>query len=460
MTEQKNTLLAIVLSAVVLIGWQYFYGLPQMQRQAQNQAQNQPQTQQTQPNAPNANVTVPGQSASAAALSRDQSLKESARITVDTPSLKGSIALKGARIDDVSLVNYRETVDPQSPPIDLLSPARSPHPFYAEFGWLAAAPASGTAAAVPNADTVWQQQGSGGLTPSHPVVLTYDNGAGLKFRRTISVDDKYLFTVKDEVVNGGAQPVTLYPYGLISRHGTPPTLGYYIMHEGLIGEIGDKGEKEVTYKKIDEEKKQEFNDVTNAWLGITDEYWAAALLPDPKLKLNVTFSSRDEGSIKTYQTDYRLPAQVIAPGATASVSGQLFAGAKEVHTVNDYNKRLDLNHFDLLIDWGLFWFFTKPLFEFMDLINHWVGNFGVAILIVTVVIKARVLPACQQVLRVDGQAAEFAILVVAPDTKICGGSERVGIGDNHVIQIVKSPQTVAAELQIRVAGGGLGRKCI
>jgi len=223
-------------------------------------------------------------------------------------------------------------------------------------------------------------------------VLTYDNGAGLKFRRTISVDDKYLFTVKDEVVNGGAQPVTLYPYGLISRHGTPPTLGYYIMHEGLIGEIGDKGEKEVTYKKIDEEKKQEFNDVTNAWLGITDEYWAAALLPDPKLKLNVTFSSRDEGSIKTYQTDYRLAAQVIAPGATASVSGQLFAGAKEVHTVNDYNKRLDLNHFDLLIDWGLFWFFTKPLFEFMDLINHWVGNFGVAILIVTVVIKALFFP--------------------------------------------------------------------
>ena len=205
MTEQKNTLLAIVLSAVVLIGWQYFYGLPQMQRQAQNQ----PQTQQTQPNAPNANVTVPGQSASAAALSRDQSLKESPRITVDTPSLKGSIALKGARIDDVSLVNYRETVDPRSPPIDLLSPARSPHPFYAEFGWLAAAPASGAAAAVPNADTVWQQEGSGGLTPSHPVVLTYDNGAGLKFRRTISVDDKYLFTVKDEVVNGGAQPVTL-----------------------------------------------------------------------------------------------------------------------------------------------------------------------------------------------------------------------------------------------------------
>jgi YidC/Oxa1 family membrane protein insertase len=400
MTDQKNTLLALLLSGIVLLIWSYFFGLPQMQAQKPPQAQTQTQTQSQNAPAPPAGggqqgtPLVPGQSATAPqALSRDVALKQTGdRVAIDTPSIQGSIALKGGRIDDVALAHYHETEDQRSPLIDLLSPSGSPHPFYAEFGWVGAAGGTTKSLGLPNADTVWKQEGSGPLTPSHPVVLTYASEEGLAFRRTISVDDKYLFTIKDEVVNKTAQPVTLYPYGLISRHGTPATLGYYILHEGLIGELGDQGLQEITYKKIDTDKKKTFTKVENAWLGITDKYWAAALLPDPTLKVDAEFSAIDAGPAKTYQADYLLPEQVIAPGATGTATGRLFAGAKEVHVINAYNSELGLRLFDRLIDWGWFWFFTKPLFEFMDLIYRWVGNFGVAILLVTVVIKALFFP--------------------------------------------------------------------
>ena len=402
MTDQKNTLLAIVLSAIVLIVWQYFFGLPHMQRQeAQKQTQTQTQTPtQGVPTpapggGPSTAVPVPGQPAAAPAaqpLTRDAALKQSARVPIDTPRLKGSIALKGGRIDDILLAQYHETVDPNSPPIVLLSPSESPHPFYAEFGWVAAAGGAAKPPALPSADTVWRQEGSGPLTPDRPIVLTYSNNEGLAFRRTISVDDKYLFTVKDEVANTGAQPVTLFPYALISRHGTPETLGYYILHEGLIGELGDQGLQEITYKAIEDKKKITFPKVSKAWLGITDKYWAAALVPDPNATLDAEFVAGEIGKVKTYQTDYLLGEQVIAPGATGTATGRLFAGAKEVHVVNGYNSQLGLNLFDRLIDWGWFWFITKPMFEFMDWIYRLVGNFGVAILIVTVCIKGLFFP--------------------------------------------------------------------
>ncbi|MGZ3351299.1 MAG: membrane protein insertase YidC, partial [Xanthobacteraceae bacterium] len=225
MTDQKNTILAIVLSALVLIGWQIYFGIPQMekQKQIQQQQQSQERAQQPQgapaqqpgttpqtgappqaapgaaPQAPGLPAAVPGQT-----LTREAALAASPRVHIETPSLAGSIALKGARIDDLALIKYRETVDPKSPPIVLLAPSGSPHPFYSEFGWVVAA---GTAAKAPTADTLWRQEGSGALTVEHPVTLVYDNGEGLEFRRTIAVDNKYLFTLKDEVVNKGAAPV-------------------------------------------------------------------------------------------------------------------------------------------------------------------------------------------------------------------------------------------------------------
>src|ERR1700712_39303 len=234
MTDNRNTILAVILSGIVLIAWQYFYNVPQMEKQrAQTQTQAElakpsPQTTpgSTTPGAtPSATAPATPAAAAAAVVSRDTAIAASPRVKIETPSLIGSISLKGARIDDLSLVKFRDTVDPTSPPIVLYSPPNTASPYYAEFGWV---PASGSTAKIPDQNTLWQQEGSGSLSPGHPVTLKYDNGDGLTFRRTIAVDERYLFTIKDEVSNIGTAPVTLYPFALISRHGSPHVEGYYI----------------------------------------------------------------------------------------------------------------------------------------------------------------------------------------------------------------------------------------
>jgi YidC/Oxa1 family membrane protein insertase len=399
MTDQKNTIIAIVLSAVVLIGWQYFFGMPQLNKQKQIVQQQQAQQ------APKPAPGVPGQAVPAqpagtppvsastagppAPVSRDAALAASPRVKIATPSIEGTIALKGGRIDDISLTKYRETVDPKSPPIVLLAPSGSPEPFYADFGWLAPA---GSPLKLPGPTTEWKQDGTGTLGVGHPVTLSYDNGDGLVFHRTFAVDDKYLFTVKDEVTNSGSAPVTLYPYGQITREGAPKTLGYYILHEGLIGVMGNSGLQEITYSKLDEKKPIQF-DVTNAWMGITDKYWAAVLLPDTAAHVQAQFAETARSEhFKVYQTRYAQDAQTIAPGATGSVSSRLFAGAKEVRTINGYDDSLHLNRFDLLIDWGWFYFITKPMFYSLDWIYGQVGNFGIAILLITIAVKILFFP--------------------------------------------------------------------
>jgi YidC/Oxa1 family membrane protein insertase len=368
----------------------------QQQQQQEQQAQQtpapggMPQPQTGAPGAP----PVPGQPAqpgrppAGPQLSREAVIAATPRVAIETPRLKGSVSLKGGRIDDLSLTQYRTTVEPSSPPIVLLSPSGSPQPFYAEFGWVGAA---GAAVKLPDVDTLWRQQGSGALGIDRPVTLTWDNGEGLEFRRTIAVDDKYLFTVRDEVANKTAAPASLYPYALVSRHGTPQTLGYFILHEGLIGVLGDQGLQEITYSKIEEKKSIDFK-VTNAWLGITDKYWAATLLPDPAAKLTARFSSSQVGQLKAYQTDYLLDAVTLPPGGTQAAEARLFAGAKEVAIVDGYDNALKLNRFELLIDWGWFYFITKPMFWAIDWLFRFSGNFGVAILLVTVIIKIIFLP--------------------------------------------------------------------
>jgi YidC/Oxa1 family membrane protein insertase len=418
MIEHKNTILAIVLSLIVVVGWQYFVGYPQMEKQRQEallkqqeQAHPQPGASQTgaaQPATPAPQAgqvsapPVPGGAAAPGAApsgtpTREGVVTASPRVMISTPTLNGSIDLKGARIDNLALEQYRETVDPRSPPIVLFAPSGAPDAYYAEFGWV---PAAATAQKMPGPDTVWKQEGGGALTADHPVTLSYDNGDGLIFRRTIAVDDHYLFTIRDEVQNKSGSPVTVFPYGLISRHGTPKVLGYYILHEGLIGVMGNEGLQEETYKKI-EDKKNESWEVTNAWLGFTDKYWAAALLPNTDAKVHARFSAGEAGGQKTYQTDYLLEPQTIAPGATGAADARLFAGAKEVSVVGinfpfavsgGYNQALHLNHFDLLIDWGWFYFITKPMFLAIDFFFHLVGNFGIAILIVTVLVKLLFFP--------------------------------------------------------------------
>jgi YidC/Oxa1 family membrane protein insertase len=403
--DNKNLLLAIVLSGIVLLGWNYFFGMPQgFQRsgapaptvqQTQPPAPGQPSPSQAGGPAPPVPGTVPAVPAAPVVESREAALAKSPRVAVDTPALRGSISLRGGRIDDIALRNYRETVDPKSPNIVLLSPSGSQNPYYAEFGWVPASPG----VPVPDADTVWTASAQA-LTPASPVTLTFDNGQGLVFRREIAVDAKSMFTIRDSVDNRGAAPVTLHPYGLVSRHGKPTTLGYYVLHEGLIGVLGDQGLQEYTYDHVEKEpplvgqatRGKAWNGVAGGFLGITDKYWAAAVVPDQSQPYQGSFTMRQEGAAKIYQANMLGDAVTLAPSAGAESSKRLFAGAKETATVDAYKDNLGIKNFDLLIDWGWFYFITKPLFRVLDFFYHLFGNFGVAILLVTVLLKVLFLP--------------------------------------------------------------------
>ena len=388
--QQRNLLLAVVLSMAVLLGWQLFYAGPKMkQEQARQRAQQElTQKEVTTPDAakpsaaaPAPGTAVPGTGAAtpAPAVSREDSIKVSPRLTVETPSLKGSIALRGGRVDDLLLVKYHETVDPKSPNVVLFSPADSPHPYFAEYGFIAA---GGSNVKVPDGTTLWQTQASGPLTPAAPVTLTWDNGQGVIFKRTISVDDDYMFKLVDEVENRSATEISLTPYARIHRYGTPKIENNWILHEGLIGVIGTQGEQRSTYATAVEDRSRTFETATGGWLGFTDKYWASTVIPDQTAPYRATFSAQEPklpSEHPSYQADFMRDTLKVAAGQTASIQSQLFAGAKQMAILQAYQSA-GIQQFDLLIDWGWFYFITKPLFQLMDWRQLLVGNFGLAIL--------------------------------------------------------------------------------
>jgi len=397
--DNKNLLLAIVLSVAVLIAWQFFVAPPAQRPQ--------PQTAQTQvdPNAPAspsqaggpgapAPGTLPTPTGAPVTETREAALQRNPRVVIDTPTKRGSIALRGGRIDDLVLKNYTETVDRNSANIVLFSPSGSPNPYYAEFGWVGSAPGG-----LPTAETVWTADAQT-LTPATPVTLSHDNGQGVVFRRQISVDDKSMFTVRDSVENRTGAPLSLYPYGLVSRHGKPQTLGYYVLHEGMIGVLGEQGLQEYTYDNLNKEALQpggttrakSWTGVVGGFVGITDKYWAAAVVPEQNAPFQGSYTMRQDGARQIYQSNVLGDARTVAPGATAESTKRLFAGAKEVQTVDGYREALGIKNFDLLIDWGWFYFITKPLFYALDYFYRLFGNFGVSILIVTVFLKLLFLP--------------------------------------------------------------------
>ncbi|WP_286189295.1 membrane protein insertase YidC [Labrenzia sp. R5_0] len=392
-SENRNTILAIVLSLIVLLGWQYFVAAPQLERQqaelqAQQEAAQKAATGTTNPDAPQptgsqgANTAAPAAGQQAALANRDTALAASQRVTIDTPSLEGSLNLKGGRLDDIRLKDYHETVDKSSPTIVLFSPSGSPKPYYADYGWVGD---PGSNIALPGPDTIWSIDGETTLTPSTPVTLSWDNGAGLTFKRTFSVDDNYMFTVNQAVENTGADAVTLYPYGLIARKGMPETKGIYILHEGLLGVFGAEGLKEVDYDDLMEESSIRPAKVDQGWLGITDKYWAATLIPTPGQEFQPGFSH--SATTDVFQADYLGNGVTIAGGSTGESSSYLFAGAKETKVLDGYEEALGIERFELLIDWGWFYFLTKPMFFAIDWFFHLFGNFGFAILVVTVIVK-------------------------------------------------------------------------
>ncbi len=397
MENNRNYLIAIALSIAVMMVWFGFFA-PKRTQEQQQPAQ-QTQTEQPAPSTapqPGATAPTPGQSASvpqpsattAPAAALETALKASPRVPVETPSLQGSIALRGARIDDLVLPKYRQTVNPDSPPVRLFAPAGGPDAYYSEQGWVADPKAT---VKLPTSDTLWQAPAGAKLTPGAPVTLTWDNGQGLVFRRTISVDEDYMFTVRQEVENKTGAAITLFPYALISRHGKPKIQSIYILHEGLIGVLGDNGLQEIDYDDLLEQPVN-FSKVKAGWLGITDKYWAAVVVPNQADTYQARFSATQENGRDRFQADYLLDAVQVAAGGTANIEGRLFAGAKETQIVDSYAERYGIAKFDLLIDWGWFYFLTKPMFFALDFFYKLVGNFGLAILIVTVIIKIILFP--------------------------------------------------------------------
>jgi YidC/Oxa1 family membrane protein insertase len=396
--DYKNLALAFALSLAVLFAWEFFYVKPQ--QEARNRAQE--QSQQVSPSAtPGTGIKAPGATpegavpgaspAAAAPQTREEAVASSPRIPVETPSLKGSIALKGGRIDDLVLVKYHETVDPKSANVTLFSPTGSPHPYFAEYGWVAQ---GGSSQKVPDRDTLWTVSGPATLTPATPVSMQWDNGQGLVFKRTVSIDDNYMFSIVDTVENKGAAEVSLIPYARIRREGTPKVQGNWIMHEGLIGVIGEQGEQKSKYSTAVDDGTRTFEPAVGGWIGFTDKYWASTLIPEQKANYRAQFQGwpeRSPAEPAAYQTDYVRDAVTIAPGQTASVEAQLFAGAKEVKVLQQYQST-GVEKFDLLIDWGWFFFITKPLFYLMEAINSVVHNFGVTILILTVLVRLAFFP--------------------------------------------------------------------
>ena len=412
--NQKNLILAVALSAMVLLGWQLLFVNPkikdeQQRRAAHEQSQPAPASSATDaaPGAPPGARVNPGTLGSASAppieTSREGALALSPRVPIATPSINGSIALKGGRIDDVLLAKYHDTPDPKSPLVALLSPSASPNPYYAEFGWVAPA---GSTIKTPNASTEWRQAGTGSLTPSKPVTLEWDNGEGLVFTRRISIDDNYMFKIEDGVANKGAAPILFDHRAILSRHGTPKIEGFYILHEGPIGVAGDQGLQEVTYAKAIKDLKdgdqmiKSFEKITGGWFGITDKYWASALVPDQKSEVDAYVTGYAKSGLRkeSYQIDYIKRGIAVPPGETRSVTTSLFAGAKKVGIIEAYAAALDIKKFDLMIDWGWFYFITKPLFHLIDWLAKffaWMGlkgNFGLAILATTVLVKAAFFP--------------------------------------------------------------------
>jgi YidC/Oxa1 family membrane protein insertase len=395
-SENRNTILAVVLSLIVLLGWQYFIAGPKLERQqaALEQQQQDEAAKQAvgaaNPDAPRPSVspgtdaTAPSQAAGTPNVfeSRDKALAASTRVVLDTPRLEGSINLTGGRLDDIRLKDYHETIDKSSPTIVLFSPKGSPNPYYADYGWTTD---SSAGIAVPGPDTLWSIAGASTLSPSSPLSLTWDNGAGLTFNRTFSVDENYMFTVEQSVENATSEPVTLYPYGLIARQGTPEVTGFFILHEGLIGVFGEDGLKEVDYSDLEEEGKVAVPQVDQGWLGITDKYWASTLIPVPGQEFQPGFShSKATGN---FQADFLGNPVTVSAGATGEASSYLFAGAKETNLIDSYEETLGIQNFELMVDWGWFYFLTKPMFFVIDWLFHFSGNFGVAILLVTVLVK-------------------------------------------------------------------------
>ena len=384
--DQKNLIFAIALSLAILLGWQMLVEQPR-QEQAEAELQRIEDAAGRDPNTIGIPaVPAPGQTAQSAAPAqpreRDDVLVESRRIAIETDAYRGSINLTGGRFDDLTLRDYRQTVEADSENITLLSPRGTANPYFAEFGWL-----TGNGTVTGGGKTLWATNQSK-LTTEKPLVLAARTDDGLILTRTIAVDARYMFTVTDSIKNGSNASVNVSSFGRVTRVNTPDTRGFFILHEGPIGVLNEELH-EISYDDLEDEPEVPQTFVSKGgWLGFTDIYWLTALVPDQDQQLDARFLYDTTGTgADLYQTDYRSTATSLAPGESLEKTNRLFAGAKVFKTLEAYRDDLGIDRFELSIDFGWFFFLTKPLLNVIIFAANWLGNFGLAILAVTVLIK-------------------------------------------------------------------------
>ncbi len=386
MSDQKNMIMAAVLSFLVIVVWQYFFVPPPPEPVAVAE-------QGADPSAPPPVAAA----ATPAPVLRAEALAAAPRVPIATPRLTGSVSLRGGRIDDLHLAAFRETLDPDSDTVTLLSPFGASNPYYAVWGWV---PAQGSQTGpLPAADTAWTVESGDTLAPGRPLTLAWENGAGLTFRRTLSIDDHYMFTVTQSVTNGGAGPVTLAPWGTVARHGVPPLVNIYILHEGAIG-VADGQLREIDYDDMLEMPVDPFEGApaervavtTNGWLGFTDKFWLTAFAGGPEHPFTAVYKAAQTAGGPVFQADMRQPPLTVAPGETAQAVSKFFAGAKEARLLQAYERDLGIDRFVDAVDWGWFFFLTKPIHWLLMFIHDIVGNMGWAIILLTVVIKTILFP--------------------------------------------------------------------
>jgi YidC/Oxa1 family membrane protein insertase len=372
--DSRNMVVFAVLAVAILGLYQFFvFGPQEKRREAEARAHAAAQATATAPGAPQAVVTIP----------RQQALAQSPRVSIATPALSGSVSLRGARIDDLFLTQYRQTVDKRSPPVELFRPAGAANAYYADFGWTGA-----NLQGLPGEDTAWTLSQGQTLSPNHPVVLTYRSAQGLEFTRTIAVDDRAMFTVTDTVANQGPTPVTVAPFASVQRQGLPDdVLRAVNVHQGAIGWLGaEPSLKLAGYKSWKKKGELDFPS-RGGWLGITDKYWMATLIPDQGEQIRGAFRVTPATGGEIYDASFLGGYRTIAPGRQVSSTTRLFAGAKTVPLLRAYTHELGVPELDRAVDWGRLFFLTRPIFGVLEFFFHLVGNFGVAILMLTVCVR-------------------------------------------------------------------------
>lgn len=374
MSDKRNMIMAMLLSALVLLGWTFVSDrfFPTPKPAATQQVDKVKPAMDAKPAAgPTASGTRP----------LSVALAETQRVTVDTPSLVGSINLKGARIDDLSMVRQRETVDPKSPPVRLLSPAGAPGSNFAQFGWV------GAPGSVPDANSVWTASATT-VAPGKPVTLSWSNDSGQTFQQIISIDDGYMFTVQQKVINKGSSAVTLRNYGLDSRSEKSKDPSSMTHHIGPMSFLGNEADYDVKWETLDENKAGVTKDSRGGWLGFTDKYWLTALIPAPGSPIEASLRKSDSGA---YQADFSGHNYTVAPGTAVSGTSRYFAGAKEKAMLDRYEAE-GVTMLSKSIDWGWFEIAMRPIFATLLWLFHTTGNFGVAIICLTFIVRGLMYP--------------------------------------------------------------------